>query len=62
MMDALKRYEDTTEVKYFRRYDFENVHKTFHTRQKKRSNKNMTTLLTHNAVVSNLMENKHIKE
>lgn len=60
MMDVLKRYEGTTEVKYFKRYDFWKIYKLKHViwdKIKKAIIKVMTTLLTHNAVVSILMQN-----
>lgn len=61
MMDVLKRYEGTTEVKYFKRYDsfkkYTTLNISYETKKKKAIIEIMTTLLTHNAVVSILMEN-----
>lgn len=43
--------------KYFKRYEFWKIYNLkYFMRQKKKQNKSKTTLLTHNAVVSILME------
>lgn len=56
MMDALKRYEGKTKSNISRGMVFEN-YTSFSYETNKAIIKIMTTLLTHNAVVSILMEN-----